>query len=76
MLDRKRMMGALDEAFNEQMRRLFGVLASSTDIAEAAPRFAHDLAEVCAAYEKAAAAIAAMAPIEPHEPVYQLDGTV
>jgi len=61
--DRKQMIEALDEAFTEQMKRLFGVLAkfSDTNIAEAAPRFTRGFALACAAYEKAAAAIAATA---------------
>jgi hypothetical protein len=55
------MIEALDEAFTEQMKRLFGVLASDTNIAEAAPRFTRGFALACAAHEKAAAAIAATA---------------
>jgi hypothetical protein len=53
------MISALDDAFAEQMKTLFTVLAGSGDVAKAAPRFAKGLAQTCDAYDKAADAIAA-----------------
>jgi hypothetical protein len=61
MPGRKQMMGALDDAFAEQMKTLFVVLAGSTDLAKAVPRFTKGLAQACDAYDKAAEAIAAQA---------------
>jgi hypothetical protein len=61
MPNRKQMMGALDDAFAEQMKTLFVVLAGSTDVDKAAPRFAKGLAQACDAYDKAAEAIKAQA---------------
>jgi hypothetical protein len=58
MPGKKQMMGALDDAFTEQMKKLFEVLAGSTDVDKAAPRFAKGLAQACEAYDKAADAIA------------------
>jgi hypothetical protein len=61
MPGKKQMMAALDDAFAEQMKTLFGVLAGSTDVAKAAPRFAKGLAQACDAYDKASDAIAEQA---------------
>jgi hypothetical protein len=63
MPDRKEMMAALDEAFAEQMKTLFGVLASSTNLTEATPRFVQGLSQARVAYLKASEAIAAMANV-------------
>jgi len=62
MPDRAQLMEALDDAFSEQMKTLFGVFAGSADVGKAEPRFAKGLTQACEAYEKAAAAIAALAP--------------
>jgi len=64
MPDRNQMMAALDNAFAEQMKTLFSVFAGSPspEAAKAEPRFARGLAQACEAYEKAAAAIAALTP--------------
>jgi hypothetical protein len=61
MPGRKQMMRALDDAFAEQMKTLFGVLAGSTDLGKAVPRFTKGLAQACDAYDKAAEAISAQA---------------
>ena len=63
MPDRKEMMAALDEAFAEQMKTLFGVLASSANLTEATPRFVQGLSQARVAYLKASEAIAAMANV-------------
>jgi hypothetical protein len=58
MMSKKRMIAALDGAFDEHMKRLFHALATSqvTDFTPTS-NFARGLAQACDAYDRAVAGI-------------------